>query len=180
VDLIRIRMTVNNVHKHMTPDEVAADLQRYMQATSATQHVAAEFFGLSPGYVSKLLAPSKRLLPELKHLADNPAVPRDVLRIVAGMGTLELQKKLAERVLADVAREGKANRDAIQLAADEMKSGKKSKDRPLFLKGEGGIDFKAKKPTPESIRAFIDKLAVALKRLAGGDINDLPFHFRTS
>ena len=180
VDLIRIRLTENVIRQSMSADEIANDILIYMQSTGSTQHMAAEFFGLSPGYVSKLHAPLKKLLPELKLLADNPAVPRDVLRIVATMATPELQKKLAERVLADVAREGRANRDAIQMAADEMKSGKKTTQRPLVIK-QDGLVLTAKKPSAEAMRALIEKLSAAIKRVKGGDdLADLPFHFRAT
>lgn len=123
IDLIRLRLTTNMLRKAMTPDEVAADIRRYMAASGATQDAAAEFFGFSAGYVSKLLAPARRLLPELRHLADNPGVCRDVVRIVAAMPTPELQKQLAERVLEDVTRHGKAKRDRVERLATELRGG---------------------------------------------------------
>jgi ParB/RepB/Spo0J family partition protein len=179
-ELRRIRLAVNNFHKHMTPDQVADEIRAHIAESGDSQQAAAEFFGLSPSYVSVLLAPFKRLIPELGHLATNPGVTREVLRLVSSMATPELQKKLADLVLADIAREGKAKRDAVAGYAQEMKSGKKSKDKPLVLK-QDGIALNAKKPAAEGLRAFAEKLLAAIKKLKPGDpVADLNFHFRTA
>lgn len=126
-ELRRLRLTTNNVHKAMTPEQIAAEIGEHIAETGDTQEQAAAFFGLSAGYVSKLLAPSKSLCAELHPLRDNPAIERpvvggpltgpcaelhplrdtpaigrDVLRIIARMPTPELQRRLAERVLSTI------------------------------------------------------------------------------
>jgi ParB-like chromosome segregation protein Spo0J len=121
LDIIRIRLTENVIRKTMTKDEIATDILRHMEITGCTQDSAADAFGLSAGYISKLLAPIRHLIPELQYLSDNPKVTRDVLRIVATMPTSDLQKQLAERVLADIERHGRAKRNVIERLAAEMK-----------------------------------------------------------
>ena len=101
-ELRRLRLTTNNVHKAMTPEQIAAEIGEHIAETGDTQEQAAAFFGLSAGYVSKLLAPSKSLCAELHPLRDTPAIGRDVLRIIARMPTPELQRRLAERVLSTI------------------------------------------------------------------------------
>jgi ParB family chromosome partitioning protein len=127
VELIRLRLTENVIRKGMTAEEIARDIERYMEVANATQEQAAEFFGFSKGYVSKLLAPSKRLVPDLHHLRDNPDICRDAIRIIASMPTPELQRQLAERVLATINSGGVVKRDMVERLAAQMKGSKRPK-----------------------------------------------------
>lgn len=115
--LIRIRLTENVIRRAMTPDEVVADLLAYIREAGCTQAEAAAALGLKPSYVSKLLAPSKRLIPDLHHLHQNTDLCRDALRIISAMPTPALQKELAEKVLA----RGRVKRDVIEAMAAELK-----------------------------------------------------------
>jgi predicted XRE-type DNA-binding protein len=181
-ELRRIRLSLNNAHKHMTPDQVADEISEHIQEENCSQEDAAEYFGISCGYVSKLLAPSKRLIAELRPLVGKPGISRDVLRVIAGMPTPEQQKQLAEQVLADVAREGRAKRDAVIRYADKLKGDKKPrKGTPLTLKADG-IELKITKPLQEGIRAFLERVAGAMKKLKGDeDLHTaLPFYFRSA
>ena len=174
-ELRRIRISTNAIRKGMTADQIAADLEEHVAETGDTQEAAAEYFSLSPGYVSKLLAPSKRLCPDLHHLRDNPAISRDALRIIATMPTHELQKQLAERALATISAGGTVKRDLLERLAAQMKGGPRQakKPRPLKLK-YGGVRMAAEDGTLAAIRAFQVKLAEALKRL---ERDDLPPEF---
>jgi ParB/RepB/Spo0J family partition protein len=113
-ELRRLRLTTNNVRKAMTPEQVAAEIEGHIAETGETQEQAAAFFGLSAGYVSKLLAPSKSLCAELHPLRDNPAISQDVLRIIARMPTPDLQKQLAERVLSTIDVGGTVGRESVE------------------------------------------------------------------
>lgn len=178
-ELRRIRLTANNIRKAMTADQIADELRDHIAETGDTQESAAEFFGISPGYVSKLLAPFKRLLSELQDLVANPHVKRDVLRIIATMPSEDLQRKVAERVRQDIATTGKAKRDAIQRYADELKGKKPTKEKPLVLKHEG-VEVTFRKPNKVGIRAFVEKLVTALKKVRDGDdVGSLKTHFQT-
>ncbi|OWK39468.1 hypothetical protein FRUB_06031 [Fimbriiglobus ruber] len=136
-ELRRIRVAANNAHKHMSPDQIADEIREHIAETGDTQEQAAEFFGISPSYVSKILAPSKWLLPELSTLADNPKISKAVIRIVATMPTPEKQKQLAEHVLAHIKQHGKAKRDNIQRIANEIKGKKAKKSRPATATKDG-------------------------------------------
>ncbi len=130
VDIIRIRLTENVIRKTMTKDEIVADILQHIEITGCTQESAAEAVGFSCGYVSKLLSPNRRLIPELHGLGNNPKVTRDVLRILASMPTPDMQKKLAERVLADIEQHGRAKRNVIERVALEMKGGNRPRRVP--------------------------------------------------
>jgi ParB/RepB/Spo0J family partition protein len=134
-ELRRLRLTTNNVRKAMTPEQVAAEIGEHIAETGDTQEQAAAFFGLSAGYVSKLLAPAKSLCAELHPLRDNPAICRDVLRIIARMPTPELQRQLAERVLTTTNAGGTVSRETVEGWKEAMvsKPAKKSK----AVKGKG-------------------------------------------
>jgi ParB/RepB/Spo0J family partition protein len=126
-ELRRIRITTNSIRKVLTPDEIVADIEEHMADTGDIQEAAAEFFGLSAGYVSKLLAPTKRLCAELAFLRNRPDISRDVVRIIATMGPPEMQKQLADRVLAIIDVGGRAKRDAVERLARELKAAKRPK-----------------------------------------------------
>jgi len=134
-ELGRFRVTMNNVRKSMTPDQVAAEIAGHIAETGETQEQAASYFGLSPGYVSKLLAPSKNLCAELHPLRNNPAICRDVLRIIATMPTPESQQQLAERVLSTIKAGGTVSREMVE----GWKRGLSAKParKPKAVKGRG-------------------------------------------
>jgi ParB/RepB/Spo0J family partition protein len=134
----RIRLT-SDIKKALTPDQIATDVEEHIAETGDSQEATAEFFGLSPGYVSKLLAPIKRLDPALRHLQQNRAFCRDVLRIIASMPTPEMQHKLAAKVKAIVDEGGHPKRDLIVALGDEIKGKTPEKKRkaPIKIKVNG-------------------------------------------
>jgi ParB/RepB/Spo0J family partition protein len=134
-ELRRFRLTTNNVRKAMTPEQIAAEIGGHIAETGDTQEQAAAFFGLSPGYVSKLLAPSKSLCAELHPLRDNSTVCRDVLRIIARMPTQELQRQLAERVLSTINAGGAVSREVVEGWKEGMVS--KPAKKAKTVKGKG-------------------------------------------
>lgn len=139
VELIRTRLTENVIRKAMSADEIARDIERYMEVAKATQEQAAEFFGFSKSYVSKLLAPSKRLSPDLHHLHENPAICRDVIRIIAGMPTPDQQRQLAEKVLATIKAGGTVKRDIVERWAAGMKGKRQPKAAPFKVRIDGAV-----------------------------------------
>lgn len=134
-ELRRFRLTTNNIRKAMTPEEVAAEIEGHIAETGDTQEQAAKFFGLSAGYVSKLLAPSKNLCTELHPLRNNSAICRDVLRIIATMPTPESQRQLAERVLSTIKAGGTVSREMVEGWKRGM--GAKPARKPKAVKGRG-------------------------------------------
>lgn len=138
----RIRVTTNAIRRRMTPDQLADELEAHMAETGDDHqgHVAA-YFGLSEGYVSKLLSPVKNLDPSLHHLRGKPGICRDVLRIIASMPTPELQKALAEKVTKLAETTGMAKRDVVAKLAEQMKGGGRGgrKAKPIKLALDGVV-----------------------------------------
>jgi ParB/RepB/Spo0J family partition protein len=135
-ELIKIRLTENVIRRTMSQDQIAADINEYMNLKGVSQAEAAEAFGLSPGYVSKLLSVSKRLSPELNHLRDNPDICRDNLRIIASMSTPDLQKKLADEVIA---RGGKVKRDVLEILATKLRCSVTGNKPSVHKLSQGGV-----------------------------------------
>ena len=128
-ELRRIRVTTNVIRKGMKPAEIAAEIEEHMAETGDNLRQTAEFLGITTGYASRLIAPDKRLCPELHHLLENKAFCRDALRIIATMPTPELQKKLAEKALATLKAGGTIKRNNVQDLADTMKGEKRPKQK---------------------------------------------------
>lgn len=165
--------------KAAAQEQLETDLDEEMAESGASLTEAAATLGISPGYASKIRSDSK-LIPELHHLRENKDLCRDSRRIIASMKTPELQKKLAEKALALIAQKGKAKRDTVQALAEELRDGRKPKDRPLKLRGEG-IELTAKRPAVDSLRAFVEKVSSALKRMkTGEEIENIAFYFRSA
>jgi ParB/RepB/Spo0J family partition protein len=132
LDIIKIRLTENVLRKAMSPREVAADLEAYMELANATQEEAASVFGMSPATASKLLS-LKKLAPDLLPLVDSGQLCKDTARIIAALPTHEQQRELAERAVRL-----NMKRDAVERAAATMKGKKPAgKIRPEKIKEDG-------------------------------------------
>jgi ParB-like chromosome segregation protein Spo0J len=163
-ELRRIRLTTNFIRKGMTAEQIAADIAAHIEETGDTQEATADYFGISAGYVSKLLD-RKNLLPELEHLRGNAGICSDVVRIIAGMRTAEMQRQLAAKVLTLVATNGKAKRDIVEEYAKRMKGGNgRKKDKAMKI-SYGGVAAVVKGNVIEALKAFGAKLAEAIKRI---------------
>jgi ParB-like chromosome segregation protein Spo0J len=168
----------NELHHGYKPIERARNILRVAELRNCSHAHAGKLLGIGAPDVTKLLRVLKSYPQDLWPLIGegDGKVPFTTAYTLARLHPNEAKiRELTDRVV-----KGLLTRDAAEEEVTRFLSGgKKPKDRPLIIKYEG-FELKAKKPTPESIRAFLDKLATALKRLKGpDDIHDLPFHFKT-
>jgi ParB/RepB/Spo0J family partition protein len=66
---IKLRLQYNVIRRNMTPDEIADDASRYMALMKCTQEEAARELSLTPATLSRAMAVSRRIPPELKDRA---------------------------------------------------------------------------------------------------------------
>jgi len=153
----RPRLTENTFRQTMTPIKIGEELFAHIQETGDTDEAAAEFFRLSTGYVSKLLAPFRRGIPELQQALKDGS-------IVAGGGPFIAALPPEVQVRAIGLCIGK-KRDTIVSTCRELRDRKPRGEKPLKLR-RNGIDLTVRQPTPEGIQAFLDAVAGALRKLA--------------
>jgi ParB family chromosome partitioning protein len=169
----------NEMHKAYTPMERARNVLLVAEKRGCSHAQAGKLLGIrSASEVTKLTRVLSGFPQDLWPMIGegDGKVPFTTAYTLARLHPNEAKiRELTDRVL-----KGLLTRDsAEEEVAHILSGGKKPKDKPLLIKYEG-FELKANKPTPESIRAFLDKLAAALKRLKGADdIHDLPFHFKT-
>ena len=150
-ELRRIRTATNftGKDKNAAQAQLAADLWDEIQETGHTQAQAAADLGISAGYASKVLAPVKKLCPDLQDLPKRKDFCWDVVRIIATMPSVELQKKLAAEAIATHEAGHKVKRDTLERREAELKAemngGKKpKKQKPLKGTHKGvGLSFPA-------------------------------------
>lgn len=167
-DLIEVQLTTD-LKVHLTPDQFADKVARYLQLKKVTQEFAAKRFGKSPGYVSKLLAPLRRLCPDLHHLYENPAFCREGIRVIATMPTEGLQKQLAERALTLVAENKTVKRDWLERIKKQMLGQAKGQKETYKSVNCGGITLKVPvrltwEQRREELKKLLDAVNEAIKR----------------
>lgn len=120
VELRRIRVAVNNKHKPLSRDELAAEIYGHIQDTSDSQAEAGAYFDLEPPQVSKILAPFKSLLEEFHHLRGHPLISWDALRVLATTKPDEIQRRLGQKVQAAIDAGKRVKRDTLEHWKREM------------------------------------------------------------
>lgn len=166
-ELRRIRVATSLIRKDKSAAQaqLAADLLEEMEETGHTQEQAAADLGISAPHACKVLAPLKRLCPDLQHLRDSKAICWDGLRIIATMPTEELQKKLADRAQATIASGGKVKRDLMERWAKEMKGGNlPRKPKPIRVR-HSGIAATIQGNVVQEWKAFRAAMDEAIKKL---------------
>ncbi len=90
-----------------------------------------------------MLAPIKKLCPELQDLLTNKNFCWDAIRIIATMPTVELQKKLADEAKATVGVGHRIKRDTLERRAAELRAaldgGKKPKKQKAVKGSHKGV-----------------------------------------
>jgi ParB-like chromosome segregation protein Spo0J len=131
---------------------------------------------VNPATGTKRLAISTRLCDQVRAM-----VAEGIVCARAGYAISRITDTSKQIDLAEKFKEGKLCVEGVEARVSELLGNKKPKqDKPLKLTKDG-IELKAHNPTAESLRAFLDKITAALKRLKpGDDLGDLTFHFKSS
>lgn len=129
------RIATNNIREKMTDMEVAADLQRIMDAHNCSQAEAGERAGgICPSEVSKIMSFGKRAIPELIAAVEARTICRDVGRIISRLASPEQQKEVLERAVTH-----NMKRDAVDVLVRQMNGKKVSKEKPIKARTPKGL-----------------------------------------
>lgn len=126
-ELRRLR-AIYEIRENRTIEEICQDVEEEMRETGCTQGEAAEALGLSASWLSRLKAQLKRLLPELHELRGKPGFTPSVMTIIATMPSEELQRKLADKLLAIVAHGGVVKKELTEKLAAALKGPKTARN----------------------------------------------------
>lgn len=162
-EVIAIRIATALHHKVPEPEQLAGDLWGWMEGTGRTKADAAAHFGLSPGYVTKLVKPYEdgveELIAALKAKHITPAASYFVAQLPP-----EKQREALPRCL------GK-KRDAVERICKEHRGKKAKRPKPLELE-VGGVTLKAASPTMEGLMRCSEEIVNAVKRAQAAGVTD--------
>lgn len=155
-ELIRLRMS-SFMREGLDAVDIAANLWAYMNATGCSQEELAGIFKLSPGYVSKLLAPYRTGTPELLQ-----ALRERRLVLTAGPMLAKLPPDVQLALLPMCVGKKRSSVDAI-VAQHAAKGKPKARGKKLKVT-RGGFTLTGSDATFEALQAFLDWIAGGMKQ----------------
>jgi hypothetical protein len=172
-------LSANAMRRDHTDLEYAAV---YVQLMTLNKWTPAELFRqlhINPSTGHKRLAVSKNLCEQVQAWVTDGSLSVRAAYALSRLKDHAKQVELAERYRYED-RPDTLCAEGVEAEVGKLLGSRKPKDKPLTLRQEG-IALMVKKPTADGIRAFLEKLASALKRLkTPDDIGDLPFYFKTA
>lgn len=154
--VIRLRVTVNTMSKHMNKAELGADILDLMEEEGLSQGEAGAVFNWSESYTSKLVAPFKRGIPELLSALR--------ARLICATAVAKIAALTPEKQLIAVQKGSGKKRAAIDRIVEELSEKKPKAKKPVTLK-RGGVIATVRGDLVTALTDFINACSTALLRV---------------
>jgi len=170
-------LLANSMRRDMKVLELAVIYQDLKRLNGWSDAELARNLHVSPSHVAKVLAISAKLCEPCRVMVSSGELAPRAAYAISRIADIATQINLAAQF-----KEGKLCVEGVEAKVVEILKGckKPEKEKSLTLKCDG-VELKATKPTRESVRAFIDRVTVAFRKLKEkDDIFDLGFHFKST
>jgi ParB/RepB/Spo0J family partition protein len=159
-ELLRIRVTANFHRKNASAYELAADVTAWMELTGGTQKAAAEFFCISEGQLSKILAKARNACEAVRKAEEDKTICQDVARIIATLPQDRQPAALVQVIEHDM------KRDAVEKLVANIKGTKPAKhDKPIKVRTPKGVQAVIPALDYDSLLAELGVLMEAVKKV---------------